>query len=284
MQDIECINIDGKKIFIFESHHYAIVPWATVKRAHVNENVILFTFDFHTDIIDPFQAYVCEHSPHRHFLKLNESLRDKLIKSIDYNIDSTLYEAIKKLKFDEHIKTAIACGILKNAFIISQNGKEYPLSVEENERLKKLKDFESIKQQLVGTYRITPPEKRHYPPSSIYMTEFLMETFKNRENAEDFHLEDDFLSTHFEVMARMNKLIRKDGTITAPYILDIDLDYFTTKNSILPKNINVFSKLVKNAEIITIAKESDCVDLCSQGNVTSEYLLEKLLLLLKNII
>ena len=158
------------------------------------------------------------------------------------------------------------------------------MSVEENERLKKLKDIESIKQQLDGTYRITPPEKRHYPPSSIYMTEFIMETFKNRDNAENYHLEDDFLLTHFEVMSRMNKLIRKDGTITAPYILDIDLDYFTTKNSILPKNINVFSRIVKNAEIITIAKESDCVNLCSQCNVTSEYLLEKLLLLLKNII
>lgn len=284
MKEIECINIDGKKVFIFESHHYAIAPWASVKRAHVNEDVCLFTFDSHTDIIDPFSAYVHEHSPYRQFLKLDESLRTKLIKSIDYNIDSTLYEAIKKLKYDEHIKTAIACGILKSAFIISQSGKEYPLSVEENERLKKWKDIESIQQQMNGTYKITPPEKRHYPPSDIYMTEFLMDTFNNRENDEGFHLEDDFLSTHFEVMARMNKLIRKDGTITAPYILDIDLDYFTTKNSILPKNINVFSKLVKNAEIITIAKESDCVDLCSQGNVTSEYLLEKLLLLLKNII
>lgn len=49
------------------------------------------------------------------------------------------------------------------------------------------------------------------------------------------------------------------------YILDIDLDAFTSDKSLQIKNHNMFYKLIKNAGIITIVREKDCVELCSSG-------------------
>ncbi len=58
----------------------------------------------------------------------------ELLSLIDYhNVESTK-TAISKLRNNEHIKTAITCGILSHAFIIAQEGKEEPLSYEERKR------------------------------------------------------------------------------------------------------------------------------------------------------
>lgn len=50
-------------------------------------------------------------------------------------------DAIKKLHHDKHIKTAIQCGIINHAFIISQFRKEEPVSNEERDRWKKQEEI-----------------------------------------------------------------------------------------------------------------------------------------------
>jgi len=69
------------------------------------------------------------------------------------------------------------------------------------------------------------------------------------------------------------------------FILDIDLDYFRSINSFFSKNTNRFKWLIKNAIAITIAKESDCVELCRLDGdpITAEMALECLNNLIKNV-
>lgn len=276
-KEIESNNISGKRIFVFESHHFALYPWALLKREFFNSSVNLFSFDYHTDTINPFRKF----SYNSKDMSINEKLQKELIKEINFQDDSSLRNAIAKLNHDEHILAAIQSGIIEHAFIISHLGSEKPLSYEEKERIDKCYTPEAILQKVEGTYRITPREERHYPPSDIYMTDFLMSDYDDGNEVANILLDDVFLQQHISVMSRMSGMINLEGNMETPYILDIDLDYFTSKYSLFPNNINIFSKLVQNAKIITIAKESVCVELCSCGNVNSEYLLEKLLLLLE---
>ena len=275
--EIESNNICGKRIFIFESHHFALYPWALLKREIFNSGINLFSFDYHTDTLNPFSKF----SYNSEDMSINEKLQKELIKEMNFQDDSSLRNAITKLNHDEHILAAIQSGIIEHAFIISHLGSEKPLSYEEIERIDKCYTPEEIIQQVEGTYRITPREERHYPPSDIYMTDFLMSDYDDGNEVANILLDDKFLQQHISVMSRMSGIINLEGNIETPYILDIDLDYFTSKYSLFPHNMEIFSRLVKNAKIITIAKESVCVEICSGGNVDSEYLLEKLLLLLE---
>lgn len=265
--------IQDKRVFIFEEHHHALYPWALIKREKPNEEINLFSFDYHTDTHDPFLAFVCDgHS-------INYDKMQKLISSIDYRDDRSILGAIKKLKHDEHICTATKCGILKHAFIIAQNQNgDSPQSNEEKKRMDNLWTIESIENRLLGKEVITPRENRTYPCSDIYLPDFWYSGC-DHENYDQF-LEDSFLQVHFETLSRMSNIVEPDGTIGSDYVLDIDLDYFMTPNSICPSEYKLFSKLVKNAVAITIAKESECVDMCSEGKNTAEYLLDRLLRLI----
>ena len=304
LSKIEHRNIHNKDVYIFEDHHYALYPWALARRKCCCE---LFSFDYHTDTHEPFLREIYSHEPF-YKTELDFNKQKRLIADIDYNDDTSLCCAISKLHNDEHIKTAIASGIIEHAFIISQSGKETPESFEEEKRLKNLYSEESIKAMIDGTYSITSLEDRHYPESEIYMPDFNINNYfqceetsseeekeqedifedssedsnTSNDNYSDVLIEDDFLLSYMQVLSRMSNLIESDGTINSNYVLDIDLDYFTSKKAIAPTNHKIFSKLIQNAEIITVAKESDCVEMCSEEKVTSEYLLPRLLSLIES--
>jgi hypothetical protein len=86
----------------------------------------------------------------------------------------------------------------------------------------------------------------------------------------DHALEDDFLTQFQQYFP------------PEPYILDIDLDYFKTKQSLEPENYSIFKKLAKNAEIITLSREEIWVKLLTfeDNTFNSDYIIEKLSLLL----
>ena len=77
-------------------------------------------------------------------------------------------------------------------------------------------------------------------------------------------LEDDFLRTNQEKLSRR---------ITRPYILDIDLDYFKGEKSIAPKSFSIFTELIRQSAVITIARERDWVRLLNMdyGNFHYDY-------------
>lgn len=270
---IEQRRVKDKTIYTFESHHHALLPWSFVKRENDENEIILLSFDHHTDIHDPFLAYAYNKSGG----KLNYDLMNKLIGNIDYHDNASIAEAIDKLKNDEHIKTAIRCGMLNHALIIAPTGEETPQSYEEKKRIDELRSAEAIMQLVDGTYRITPMEERTYPKSDIYMPNYL---FDSDEEESDV-LRDRFVGRHLRELSRISGLVNDDGTVNRKYILDIDLDYFHVPEAAEPREHELIGRLIKNAEIITIAKERICVDMCSEGKCNSGDLLEKIMRLIE---
>lgn len=94
-------------------------------------------------------------------------------------------------------------------------------------------------------------------------------------------------STLDDSINEFNKLLssnNENSLLDEPYILDIDLDYFNTFNSIVPINLNTFKTMAQKAQLITIATEPEYVKSCAiDTGLTSEYLLEKILGLLSNL-
>ena len=272
-------EIQNKKIFYFKEHHYSLVPWAKEKVNIGEEDLILFSFDHHTDILDPFL----------HYSNANESIQEKLLGKIDYTNEKTIIEAIKNLRNDEHIRTALVTGIISKAFIISRsNTFDFPQSIEEEERLKKWQqgDLKLIKDSINGKNIITPREKRTYREADIYMPPFFKENVYDNEEYYNMILDDSFLSDKFEVLSRMcPSIIKSNGEILKKYILDIDLDYFHKVKNLEIKSMDIFAKLVRNAEIITIAQEPICVEIVrEEQNLTSSIIMDRLLKLLTSIL
>lgn len=270
--EIEKISINRKDIFIFEHHHYALKPWSIVKNK-LEEEIALLSFDHHTDTHDPFLS--CSYYKYRG--EIDYKKMKALVDDIDYHDAESIDRAICKLRNDEHILTALQSGILTKAFIISPSGAEKPQSYEEKERIDNCNSDEAIMQKIMGTYKITPKDKRTYPPSDIYMPDF---EFDDSENESDV-LSDSFLKRHLTELSRISGLIDEDGTMKMKYILDIDLDYFHVPEASEPKEDKLIRMLIKNAEIITIAKESDCVSMCSEYRCNSKDLLEKTICLIQ---
>lgn len=273
-------EIKNKKIACFENHHYALLPWAELKRNNIKDEIMLISFDHHTDILEPFQYYS----------NSNEDIEKKLLKKIDYQDDQTIIDAIKYLRNDEHIKTALSADIISNTFIISHsNSFDFPESIEEKERIKKLQqcDLELIRAYFEGKEIITPREKRTYPKSNIYMPPFFTDNAcEHGDEYDDKVLEDAFLIDKFEILSRMcPDTIGSDGTIYKKYILDIDLDYFHKMKALVPQSSKIFTKLVQKAEMITIAKESVCVEMVrTEDNITSDVIMNQLEKLLESIL
>lgn len=267
----------GKSIFIFEKHHEALLPWSNLKKAQKEKDLYLFSFDHHTDTHDPFLDYSYN----------NEFDTSLLLRDIDISSELSIKNTIDKLKNDEHIKTAICLGIIEKAFIISHdNLSDNPISNEENDRLN---DREKLIASMIDHSLITPCKNRTYPDSDIYIPPFYTDGRCEHGNEYDVVvLEDMFLKDKLDILARMCPSVinlSNETILQKPYILDIDLDYFHTLVSTQPKNYSIFRNLVLNAEIITIAQEPVCVDICkSDENVTSAKLEKNILELIEKIL
>ena len=92
-------------------------------------------------------------------------------------------------------------------------------------------------------------------------------------------LEDVFLKDKLSVINEMQPGYVIDGTLTKPFVFDIDLDYFHTRKAIAPDTVRMFYDLICKSEFITIAKECTCVkdEKYEDEDIDCEYLLERLL-------
>jgi hypothetical protein len=109
--------IEGKMIFVVESHHEVLEAWVHV-RHDLEHAPNLITLDFHTDTHEPFDYYLYEtgvSDSHR------EAERLRLLSTVDYRQVESLHQAIRRLKHDEHILTAIRLDIIAAAFLVCQN-------------------------------------------------------------------------------------------------------------------------------------------------------------------
>lgn len=289
--------IGNKAVYIFEDHHSALIPWAEL-RAKLNTTPLLVSFDYHTDTHRPFQFYSYHESQKQErnenkSREIQDDIINDLINKIDYRDTSTLIDALKFLRNDEHIQTALRTNIIQKAIIFSyQNSSDSPASVEQVEELDKamenhIEDYIYYREHNKPRLRALPERPFHYPNSDIYMpsmtpsfNDSVIDDELDKEYV-DMYLEDIFLEDRLNVITEMTSQYFNNQSFLNPYILDIDLDYFMSKKAITPIDYTIFSRIVQNADIITIAKESGYVEICrKEEDINSEYLLEKLLSLI----
>lgn len=239
-----------KQLFICEKHHHVLLPWAMTRKQR--DDLSLLTFDHHTDIHDAFLNHLYYH---------NKEKLDDLIEKINYKDHNSLISAIKILKNDEHIDTALRCKIINKAFVISFDGPfDKPAS---NEFESMHKDLEMKAKFMMGL--ISLPKLQTYPKSDLYV----VGTYEYIDD--DNCISDNFLS---EMLKKIKIMSHIDITHT-DFILDIDLDYFHTYDSLNRDDLNEFRCLLAKAYAITIATEPDF----AKVGVNPETLLSKLITL-----
>ena len=262
MIPLEQRNINGKNIYIVESHHFAMMPWANL-RAQMDIAPLLVSFDHHTDTHDPFLHYCYYHNPNGK-QEYSEELAASLVQRMDFTNVSSIENAIANLRFDEHVKTALAADIISSAFIISyDNRADFPLSYQEQDRID---NWQNIMIDQISGIQVEEPQRPFtYPPSNLFMPPIDFESKGlGGEQVLDYALESDFLLEKFNILGDMCPQSINNNCIQGRYILDIDLDYFHTIKSIHPDNCAFFYELIRNSEIITIALERECVEICKE--------------------
>jgi hypothetical protein len=276
--------IKGKNVYVVNAHHHALAAWALVRRsAELAPNLI--TIDHHTDTHEAFLGYAfMEHYSHR--TEDEAALRDQLRARIDWKDDTSLQDAIAKLRHDEHISAATRSGILDQAYCIQLSDSE---------------GCQSLEQVAFGVDRQAhwpaPPtlplptrpmtyaataERIYVIPAPCYIGCVTRPhnddcvTRQALEIVEAINLEDQ--------LARGSEISRCFGLPdleASSYILDIDLDAFHSRKSITPDDPSTFHRLIKNALAITIATEPECVEMLwrdENERMDSDQLLAELIL------
>jgi len=89
-------------------------------------------------------------------------------------------------------------------------------------------------------------------------------------------LESLYLNDQLSLAQEMFASVGHGALLHAPYILDIDLDYFHTDQSIRPNDLGTFYRLIQGAAGITIATEPWFVmdGRMDGANITSDELLD----------
>lgn len=245
--EFEVLKIKGKKVFICEEHHHVLRFWHQFKE----QFPYLLSFDHHTDLRRAFQHYINTLYPlyKTHQDRTQEdwySDQSKLLKEISEND----FNAILKLKHDEHIDAAIQTGIIKKALTYTYHSYGNDLN-----RVYTISGNSDYDNEPI----INNPILNHETKSYITSTE-LEEGFKR-----------------FDLCIPRSEWLGN-------YILDIDLDFFQTCKSIKPDDISFFKKIIDNAIAISIAKESNWIKQWKENhdeNLSVNYLLDNLLELIK---
>lgn len=269
-------NICGKAVFTFDSHHEALLPWAQCAR-DLGISPRLLTLDYHCDTRPAFIGHSAVDIAADTGDEDWEARAAIEVAKIDFRDDDTVREAILKLRYDEHISAAVQSGIIDIAFAIVggsisnefQSNEQRAAEAEWRERCQDEPWVPMPKAAEPYTYSIPdqrifelPHQKvraRDQPPSRTYA---------------NMALESSFLRGRLDFIETITKSAGVPGLFEAPFILDIDLDYFNTKKSIQPADHAVFHELIRRSAIITVAREPGCVNTCQQRGegLTSEWL------------
>lgn len=283
---ITTYSINRKAVHVFESHHVALFPWAQISKA-LDEPPVLITLDHHTDTLDAFLSHrskVAGGDKDKYRAEL-----DRLISTTDWRNDNQLCNAIFKLKHDEHIHAAIVFDIISAAYAINLSAQTR--SIEEKNYIspraealralaeKRETDFSSLLPPPEPPFSYELPSKKIFEICSPMNTEGHTGAEVNWwAQRSDNVIETSYLNQELgiaEQMAATSGL----APPRAPYILDIDLDYFHSEKSIAPDDATRFHELIRNALAITVATEPQCVisERLPDSNVTASYLLAHML-------
>lgn len=235
-------HINSKKVCIVEEHHHVLEYWIDY---NLRSSTIpyLITLDHHEDTKKAFKNYVWLSCDDKHCISHEEfeKRRKEYLDKIQINDDIFL----QQLKHDEHIDFAIRKNIITNAFVISYLNET------------SLTDCDNTNIYYIKRSSCYPGCNKIPHDDECIRTMY------------DKCIEDEFLQDALNNIPMQYK----DN-----YILDIDLDYFHTIRSLEPERMDIFYDLIKNAKIITIAKECEWVNRTKlDDEIDSEYILDKLL-------
>lgn len=255
-------DVYGKDVYIVDDHHYALAPWALVRR-RLGQAPNLITIDHHTDVYEAFLGYA--------HLETWESggdslaLARELVKGIDWRDDQSLLWAIERLHHDEHIDAATMSGILNYAFCIQLSDSGGNPSIEEQ-------TYDADRRERSPQPPTLPPPCRpmtyENPENHIFVISHDCAIGCSRMPHNDdcvvdhgnMVIESIYLDDQLARGAEMSRCVGIDHLESQPYILDIDLDAFHSRQAIEPADRTIFYRLIRNAVAITVATEAECVD------------------------
>ncbi len=274
-------DVCGKDVYIVDDHHYALAPWALIRR-QLGRAPNLVTLDHHTDVHEAFLG-------HAH-LETYESggdawaLARDLVKCIDWQNDQSLLWAIEHLRHDEHIDAATLSGVLNYAFCIQLSDHGGNPSLEQQE-------YDADRQARWPQPPKLPPPRRPMtyedPANHIFVISHDCAIGCSRMPHNDdcvvehgnMVIESIYLDDQLARGSEMSRCVGIEHLEAQPYILDIDLDVFHSRQAIEPADRTTFYRLIRNAVAITVATEAECVeDLKFDGEtIDAEFLLARLM-------
>jgi hypothetical protein len=243
----EKITIGGKDVYIVTAHHFVLGSWAEIRRTQATAPALI-TLDHHTDTMPAFDGY--RHRATKGDHDAMDAMLPGLLAGINWNDEDSLVRAVHKLQYDEHIRAAIPSDIISRAFVINLSGETWT-------------EHDGIYE--AGAICAIDCTKRPHDDACVitHAAQVLESVYLDHE------------------LAQANAMAQEDGlpmAETAPYILDIDLDYFHSEKAINPDDPSTFYRLVRNAVAVTVALEPECVEelRCKGSAVTSTSLLDRL--------
>lgn len=244
----------GKDIYVVDDHHKALAAWALIRR-QLPFAPNLITLDHHTDAHEAFWRH-SHWEAHEGRVPDQEAFRLELVARIDWRDDVSIADAIEHLKHDEHIDAATRSGTLSNAFCIQLSDPNRRSNASTTGGIHVLA-FDCF----MGCTATS-----HNDACSLQQANEIIEAR--------------YLDDQLARGAEISSCLGLAHLEAAPYILDIDLDVFHTRQAISPRAPSTFYRLISNAAAVTIATEAECVAdewLDDADHMSADELLEALL-------
>ncbi len=239
MEFVEEQKAGKHTVFICDDHNFVLEAWMDHVPAPNGpmspSPPTLITLDAHTDTRPPFNRKACSHlSPS---IPGPEELRSYSSPRIA-KLKERETDFIRDLAHDEHIVAAYEAEVISECFILFSGNADGDEELHWSHTLKLTTPIDDSQ----GHHEKTGCD-------SVLESSQLVRWTNAIESLTGQYLEE------------------------MSYILDIDLDFFRTQESVHPKDPAEFLRLVRNASLITVAREPQCVrDGCLEGEeLTAEY-------------
>ena len=222
-------------MIVVEHHHEVLPYWAKFRRTQPFAPRLL-TLDHHTDTSRPFRRHLRRLARAQNqslSVEIEQERSQKLLSQLDYSSDQSMDFAMEMLSNDEHVMTAIGADIIRSACVIAHN------AADTNEDV-----YLEHKVICRGVDEYLRNGRKRPLPDNVLEADFLA------KRLHDFD----------EILKKLGEPLLRE----APFILDIDLDYFNTLRAVRPDTPELIRTLAEEAALITVATEPEYVTHCAQ--------------------
>ncbi|MBC3804911.1 hypothetical protein GH808_10750 [Acetobacterium fimetarium] len=117
----KCLSIRGKKIVVVDDHQYVLLAWGQLSQQSKNP-LTLVSIDYHPDTNPPFWLYAYQKAiainPDKEAV-LVPGFQKKILATLNPQDLKTVEAAMKNMRNDEHINTAMELGYLTEYHMIN---------------------------------------------------------------------------------------------------------------------------------------------------------------------